>query len=153
MKVMFALDVPEEHSYIVMVRRVARALLEHHLVDAENINDVETVLGELCSNVTRHARSEAGCYRVTLEHHQDHQHQDYLVLVVADQGSGFDPSQVPPVGEPREDVDGMPRYGGFGLHLVQTLADHVEIKPSQPKGTTVRTEKRLVRSSQVADSV
>lgn len=134
-----ALVIPEEHAFIGMVREMGRTLLTHHRASAQDIDDLEAVVGELCANVTRHARSESGCYRVTLEHHGDH-----VVLTVADQGQGFDPSQVPPVGELRMDEDGAVRHGGFGLHLVGSLVDRLEFQVSEPCGTTVRAEKRLI---------
>ena len=136
--VKIALDVPEEHSYIGMVRQIGRTLLEHHRVTAQDIDDLEIIVGELCSNVTRHARSEVGSYQVILEHHDTH-----VVLEVVDQGEGFDPQGLPPVGEPREDEDGGFRHGGFGLHLVRTLTDRVDIEHARPYGTTVRVEKRF----------
>ena len=142
MIVKIALEVPEEHSYIGMVRQIGRMLLEHHRVPAQDIDDLEVVVGELCSNVTRHARSEAGIFQVVLEHHGSH-----VVLEVVDQGEGFDPQGVLPVGEPREDEDGGLRHGGFGLHLVRTLTDRVDIERSSPRGTLVRAEKRFTRSS------
>lgn len=138
LKVMVALDIPEEHSYIGLVRQTVRTLLEHHHAAATDIDDVETVLGELCANVTRHAHSECGCYRVTLEHDDS-----CVVVIVTDQGCGFDPQELPPVGAPRQDADGEVRIGGFGLPLVRALADHVEVRLSHPRGTTVRAEKRL----------
>lgn len=138
MNVCIALDVPEEHSYIAMVRRIARVVLEQYDHAVPDIDDFEAVLGELCANVTHHAHSERGCYRVTLEHHGDH-----VVLVVADQGQGFDQQGLAAVGEQRQDMDGTMRHGGFGLHLVRTLSDHVEIGPSFPQGTTVRAEKHF----------
>jgi len=133
-----ALIVPEDHAFIAMVREMGRTLLAHHAASAQDIDDLEAVLGELCANVTRHARSEDGCYSVTLEHHGDR-----VVLTVADQGRGFDPDQVLPVGSPRVDEDGAVRHGGYGLHLVDSLVDSLEFQRSEPCGTTVRAEKRM----------
>ena len=96
--------------------------------------------GEPCANVTHHARSEAGCYQVTLEHRGNH-----VVLVVADSGHGFDPEDVPPVGTERRTVDGPVRHSGFGPHLVGALMDDVTFSPTEPTGTTVCTRKRLLR--------
>lgn len=137
-----ALDVPEEHCYIGLVRLIGRALLEHHHAAAQDVDDIETVVGELCANATHHAHSEAGCYQVTLEHRGDH-----VVLVVADGGLGFDPEDVPPVGTERQTAGGPVRHGGFGLHLVGVLMDAVTFSSTEPTGTTVRTEKRLLQAA------
>ena len=142
MTVKIALDVPEEHRYIGMVRKTARTLLEHHRTAEQDIADLEIVIGELCANVTRHAKSEVGRFRVEIEHHGSH-----VVLLVVDQGQGFDPDSVPPVGEARPDTDGELRYGGFGLHLVRILADHVDIQVAPACGTAVRVQKQLLSLS------
>ena len=144
--VKIALDVPQEHRYIGMVRKTARTLLEHHRTAEQDIADLEVVIGELCSNVTRHANSEAGCFRVKIEHYASHQ-VSHVVLLVVDQGQGFDSNSVPPVGEARPDTDGELRYGGFGLHLVRTLADHVDIQVAPACGTAVRVQKQLLSPS------
>ena len=102
------------------------------------MDDVEAVVGELCANVTRHAHSESGFFHVTLEHHGDH-----VVLVVADEGHGFDPASLSAVGSERPDETGSVRHGGYGLHLVNTLMDGLEFQTGRPKGMTVRTHKRL----------
>lgn len=133
-----ALTVPEDHAFIAMVREMGRTLLAHHAASAQDIDDLEAVVGELCANVTRHAHSEGGCYSVTLEHLGDR-----VVLTVADQGCGFDPEQVPAVGSARVDEDGTVRHGGYGLHLVGSLVDTLEFQRSEPSGTTVRAEKRM----------
>lgn len=133
-----SLDIPEDHRYIGIVRKTARTLMEHHRNAEQDIADLEVVVGELCANVTRHAKSEAGRYRVEIEHHESH-----VVLLVMDQGRGFDPKDVLPVGEVRSDGNGELRHGGFGLHLVRALADRVEVQKSQPRGVTVRAEKKL----------
>lgn len=142
LNIRIALDVPEEHSRISFVRKIGRTVLEQHDVATQDIADIEMIMGELCANVTRHARSEAGFYRVVLEHHETH-----VVLVVEDSGQGFDPLNLPPIGGTRESEDGEQRYGGFGLHLIHTLADRVEIKSVLSQGTMVRTEKRMTQSS------
>ena len=134
------LVIPEDHAFIAMVREMGRSLLAHHSASAQDIDDLEIVVGELCANVTRHAHSESGCYRVTLEHLGDH-----VVLTVADEGHGFDPDHVPPVGEMRLDEDGTMRYGGFGLRLVDGLVDSLEFQ-RHTRGTTVRVKKRLLNT-------
>ena len=138
MKLKIALDVPEDEFYIGMIRQIGRTLLEHHECAVEDVDDLEVVMGELCSNVTRHAHSEEGCYYVALEHHDDH-----IVVIVADQGPGFEVDKIAPMGTSRQDKDKQNRYGGFGLHLVDTLTDSMDILPSHPRGPPVRVQKQL----------
>ncbi|MDQ2798409.1 MAG: ATP-binding protein [Armatimonadota bacterium] len=147
MKVRIALDVPEDHAYVRMIRQIGRTLLEEHQASAEDIDELELIVGELCSNVTRHAHSESGCYHVALEHHGDH-----IVVLVIDQGQGFDRHHLPAVGSPLRDEDGTLRHGGFGLHLLDRITDRMDIRHSEPKGMTVRAEKWLRRTTEAAGS-
>ena len=67
-----------------------------------------------------------------------------LVVTVEDKGPGFSFKAVPEVGNLRPDTpaDGE-RIGGFGLQLIEALADHLEFHRTDPRGTTARAEKRL----------
>ena len=141
MNLKITLDVPEEEAHLRVIRKIGRTLLEHHDCTAQEADDLELILGELCSNVIRHARSEEGRYHLELECHGDH-----VVIAVVDRGLGFKADKVPAMGTLRPDRDHTDRYGGFGLHLVCGLSDQVDIQPSQPKGTMVRVLKRLQRA-------
>lgn len=133
-----SLDLPEDLAYVRLTRMLGRALLEHLRAVPVDIDDIELMVGELCANVVRHAQSHAGRFQVALEYHLDH-----VVLTVVDKGSGFSFKDIPPVGAPRADFGGGVRLGGFGFQLVQSLADRLEFRRSDPQGTTVRAEKRL----------
>jgi anti-sigma regulatory factor (Ser/Thr protein kinase) len=137
MSLKIALEVPEDAAYISMVRQMGRTLLEPYASE-QIIDDIELVIGELCSNVTRHARSEKGCYRVEMEHRADR-----FIMLVADEGQGFAAPRFSPMGTLSLMEDGTERYGGFGLHLVDSLTDSLVIQDNQPRGTTVRVEKMV----------
>jgi len=69
---------------------------------------------------------------------------DRVVVLVSDNGAGFVPSAVAPVGTERPDFAGQPeRIGGYGLRLVEEMSDHLEFRRSDPTGPTVRAEKQL----------
>ena len=80
---------------------------------------------------------------MTLEHHGDH-----IALTVADRGPGFYIEEIAPVGSLRPDKDETMRYGGYGLQLVDTLADQLHIASSKATGTTVRVQKCLRQTRQ-----
>lgn len=112
-----------------------------------DVDDVEFVLGELCSNVVRHARSSDGRFLVELEYGAE-----AVVVNVIDKGVGFSFKDVRPVGSAREDFDGGSRIGGFGLELCRRLADHLEFRRSDNNGTAVHAVKQLrYQSSSCAD--
>jgi anti-sigma regulatory factor (Ser/Thr protein kinase) len=104
----------------------------------EDVQDVEFVIGELCSNVTRHSHSVDGRFQVSIDYFPDK-----IVLEVKDNGGGFSFKDVKPVGSIRTDAVGAERYGGFGLFLVQKMADQLDFTKTEPSGTTVRAEKLL----------
>lgn len=134
-----SLDLPEDGSYVRITRLIGRTLLEHlHVVDAD-ITDLEILVGELCSNVIRHAQSSQGRFRVVQEYHADR-----VDLTVEDQGPGFLFKEVLPAGTERPDsLTGGERIGGFGMGLVQALADRLEFQRTDPQGTTVQASVEL----------
>jgi anti-sigma regulatory factor (Ser/Thr protein kinase) len=79
-------------------------------VDAQCLDDIRLLVSELVTNAVRHAGGPHGG-EVTLDVTLDSSH---LHVEVADPGSGFEP-------QPRDDE--MSRPGGWGLYLVDRLAD------------------------------
>lgn len=134
-----SLDLPEGVSYIPSLRKTTSCLLQSVGVPKADVDDIELLLGELATNAVLHAQSSG--YRVEIEFHSDR-----VVVVVADSGKGFSETDVTPEGTPRPDPfegDGSERIGGWGLPLVRSLADRLEIAPNVPCGTRVRAEKLL----------
>jgi anti-sigma regulatory factor (Ser/Thr protein kinase) len=107
-------------------------------VTDEDVQDVEFVIGELCSNVTRHSHSVDGRFGVSVDYFPDK-----VVVEVKDNGGGFSFRDVKPVGSIRTDSIGTERYGGFGLFLVEKMSDQLAFTKTEPSGTTVRAEKQL----------
>jgi anti-sigma regulatory factor (Ser/Thr protein kinase) len=123
-----SLDTTEDEQGLRMVRGTTRAILEAADVPRDRIDDCLLVVGELSGNVIQHARSAAGSFRLTVECRAHD-----VLLTVADFGTGFELSSIPPVGGTRGDG----RVGGFGLPLVRTLCHQADWFPS-PLGTTVQ---------------
>lgn len=122
------------------VRKTVRALLTEYNIIPENIADIETIIGELCSNVELHGRSESGIYRLDVSvYHQ------CVTLKVVDFGSGFDFTRVSdpmPLADVDliEPVDGE-RYGGWGIPTIKALSGILVYAPTHPHGTTVWVRK------------
>ena len=133
-----SLTLPDDQGYVRTTRLLSRSLMEDIQVIPADVDDVETIIGELCSNVVRHAHSQAGKYTVLLEYYQPR-----VVITVTDEGVGFDVKDVSAVGSARADLDGGRRLGGFGLVLLEGLADKIDFTETDPHGTTVRVEKKL----------
>jgi anti-sigma regulatory factor (Ser/Thr protein kinase) len=79
-------------------------------VDARRLEDIRLLVSELVTNAVRHAGGARGgevALDVTID-------SERLHVEVADPGTGFDP-------QPRDDE--MTRPGGWGLYLVDRIAD------------------------------
>jgi anti-sigma regulatory factor (Ser/Thr protein kinase) len=131
-----SLDLPEDESLTGMVRHLSRTVLEGLHVSSKDIDDLEYVIGELSTNAVRHADDLS--YSIELELYPER-----AVVTVIDKGRGFSFANVPAPGTLRTDESGTERIGGWGLPLVQMLADRVEFRRTDPHGTTVRAEKIL----------
>jgi len=133
-----SLDLPGDGAFLRIARRIGRGLLEDLNVTEQDVSDIEFVVGELCSNVIRHAQVSNGRFKVILEYHADK-----VVILVKDTGIGFSFKDVQPVGTERPDRDGQTRLGGFGLDMVRLMSDHLEFYRSDTHGTTVEAVKAL----------
>ena len=68
---------------------------------------------------------------------------DRIVITIADEGDGFDMSDLPdPLAE-----ENLLRQSGRGLLLIQAFVDEFKIGRRQPAGTEVRMVKYLAKSS------
>lgn len=129
-----ALNLPEDGTYVRIVRRLCRTLLDELGADRHDGEDLEILIGELCTNVIRHAGDHDARYQVVLEFYADHAN-----LTVIDTGAGFAFKDVPEAGTLRPDTfgNGGERIGGYGMGLVHALADKLEFRRTDPHGTTV----------------
>ena len=57
MDLRLSLNLPEDFSHLPMVRRVAREALASFGVAAQDVDDLEALVGELAANAVRHARA------------------------------------------------------------------------------------------------
>lgn len=104
-----SLDLPEDTAYIRTTRLLSRRLLQDIKVRPDIIQDVETIVTELCSNVVRHAQSKDAHFLITLEYSEPE-----VVITVKDTGRDYSQADVLPAGAVRPDLDGGERTGGYG---------------------------------------
>lgn len=122
---------PAEAEHVRLSRQLVCATLQHLNVAEGDIADMELALGELCSNVIRHAQMTPNSnYQVDLE-----LNEDKALITVSDQGVGFDPE----ITEEPTPTDS----GGLGLWLVEQLTDRLEFESVAGHGTTIRAERQL----------
>lgn len=134
-----SLDLPEDQEYIHTTRLLSRTLLDDLRVVAQDKDDIESIVTELCTNVVRHANSTNGRYHLVVEYYREK-----AVITVEDQGIGFTPETAATPGTERpEDLAGGVRIGGYGVPLVKALSDRIRFEMASPQGTKVQAEKAL----------
>jgi anti-sigma regulatory factor (Ser/Thr protein kinase) len=96
-----SLNLPEDATYIRTTRLLSRCLLDDMRVTRATIDDVETIVAELCSNVVRHAHAHETNFILMLECYKPQ-----VVIKVVDQGLGFVTQDILPAGTVRSDGHG-----------------------------------------------
>ncbi|MES2465186.1 MAG: ATP-binding protein [Armatimonadota bacterium] len=137
-------DLPRSLAPIAHLRKSVRCFVESIGLTPDDADDLEMMLGELSSNVVRHAGTAT--YHVSVDLLQSR-----FCVTVIDQGVGFPteeslPGTLRPDTLPGRDAE---RIGGLGLVMIRGIADQVEILPNVPQGTTVRAQKALKEPVQV----
>ena len=127
------LTIPAKAEYITLGRLALTGLARLRPLSADVLGDMKLALTEACTNSVRHAY-EGGAGVVEI-HYQ--LHPDRLVVEVADEGEGFDPTP-----EPALDSDELSE-GGLGIAIIQALADDFEIQRRDGGGSCLRFVKLL----------
>lgn len=129
------LEIPARAEFLSLARLVVTAAARiDPMFGDERIDDLRLVVSEATTNAieahVRHTSDENVIIRCNLR-------DDRIEVLVRDRGGGFDPLAVG-----RGDDAGDPRRfeheGGFGLPLMQSLADESEIQATNEGGTDVR---------------
>jgi serine/threonine-protein kinase RsbW len=103
----------------------------------EELADLKLALTEACTNSVRHAY-DGGEGTVEIQYEL---YPDRLVVVVADDGEGFELTPLAPaVGEDLVE-------GGLGIAIIRALADELEISGREQGGSTLRFVKRLAATA------
>lgn len=123
------LTLPDKPEYISLARMSAAAMANFIHMDYDEIQDIKVALSEACTNAVRHGCTNSDHYDVTLTIEDD-----ALIITVSDNGNGYDFSQVP------EPVIGD-QIGGFGMHIIRSLMDSMDIESAQGKGTSITLQK------------
>jgi len=125
---------PARPEYITLCRLALTGIARLRALSDELVADLKLALTEAASNSVRHAYGgkDVGAVEVSYELLPDR-----LVIVVTDDGEGFDPTA------PVLESDALSE-GGLGIAIIRAIADEVEIG-TQPdgKGSRLRFEKAL----------
>jgi serine/threonine-protein kinase RsbW len=128
---------PAKPEYITLGRLALTGIarLRAEQVPPEVLGDLKLALTEACTNSVRHAYAGGeGTVEITYELHEDR-----LVVVVIDEGEGFEPPSAPSAKLEDEELS----EGGLGIAIIEALADEFEIKERPEGGSSLRFVKHL----------
>jgi serine/threonine-protein kinase RsbW len=128
------LTIPAKAEYITLGRLALTGLSRLRELPQETVADLKLALTEACSNSVRHAYPRGtGTVEIVYELQPDR-----LVIVVADDGEGFDPVSHKAGGDELAE-------GGLGIAIIRSVADELEIGARENgRGSRLRFVKLLV---------
>ena len=129
------LTIPMLQNMELAATKTAEAVAEVMHLDEEKITEVSMAIIEACLNSFEHSRSEDKNVYITFT-----VKEEQLLIVLRDYGGGFDPSKLE---EPKmeEKLKTGVRKRGWGLKLMESMMDSVEIESSS-QGTTITMTKK-----------
>lgn len=126
------LELPNKPEFISLARLAVSSLANMIGFSIDEIEDIKVALSEACTNAMQYGCKNQKSYTTTFEIGPD-----FLSVCVRDTGDLWD---IDAVKEPSLKGD---QVGGFGLYIIRTLMDEMDIT-SQESGTTL-TMKKLLR--------
>jgi serine/threonine-protein kinase RsbW len=129
------LRIPAKAEYITLCRLALTGLARLRPFSDELLADLKLALTEATSNSVRHAYPDTeGWVEIAYELRSDR-----LVIVVTDEGAGFDPADEAEVG----DLENLTE-GGLGIAIIRSIADEFELgKGPDGRGSRLRFVKVL----------
>lgn len=125
------LDIPARAEYLALARLVVAAAAD---IDpsfaAERIDALRLAVSEAATNAVESYRGRGEGERIIIRCNLG---EEQIAVEVADRGEGFDPDDL----AESQEQPLLGREGGFGLPLIQSIADESQILPG-PDGTAVR---------------
>jgi serine/threonine-protein kinase RsbW len=122
-------------NLIASVSALINEILQLAGFDAETAGNVDLAVREAVANAIKHGNKEdpTKWFEVKL-----HFNDSVFDMEVADQGKGFDPTQLPDCCA----AGGLLNFSGRGVFLMRALMDAVEFSVRPEGGTVVRMSKR-----------
>ena len=132
----FHLDVGSRFENIELVQVVLRDALERLGVDEDTRHWVDLAVREALANAIKHGNSQDPGKQVHIDLFLD---GDDLVVEIADEGEGFDPSSLQDPLAP----ENLLRPSGRGIFYMKSFMDQIQYGARPGGGTMVTLRKRL----------
>jgi serine/threonine-protein kinase RsbW len=133
------LTLPTKPEYVSLARLTIASVANNMGFSIGDVEDLKVAVSEACTNALNHSLNEPDTtYDLTYL-----VENEKLVFTVTDQGVGFEPETV---NEP--DLSGK-QINGFGLFIIKSLMDKVEIVSERGAGTSITMIKNLSKSHEI----
>lgn len=128
------LEIPARPELLSLARLVVAAAASAELsIQDERIDDLRVMVSEATTNAIEAHAELSGEERIIITCRVE---PDRIEVAVSDKGPGFDPGRLRPLPGMNDEAR-LEMEGGFGIPLMQSLADEAEIC-SSPEGTSVK---------------
>ncbi|KNZ41341.1 ATP-binding protein [Acetobacterium bakii] len=127
------LTLPADQKYVILARLTIASLANNMGFSIGDVEDLKVALTEACTNAISHNTDPEATYELSF-----FVGIKELTITVTDKGLGFEPDTVKLPGESDD-----PAGSGFGLFIIKTLMDTVEITSKKGLGTTITMVKTL----------
>jgi serine/threonine-protein kinase RsbW len=130
------MDLGSRFENIELAQVVLKDTLDQIGVDEDARHDIDLAVREAVTNAIKHGNQENPDKQVQIDLLLE---GDELVIRIADEGSGFDPSSVPDPLAP----ENLLRTNGRGILFMRKYMDDVQYSLRPEGGTVVTMRKRL----------
>lgn len=128
------LTIPMIPDIEVAAIKTAKAIAEYMKFDTDKIDELNQAIIEACINSFEHGKSEENKLYIKFV-----MNDNQLTVIIKDKGKGFNIDEVDPNPNIKNKIKSDYKRG-WGLMLIKSLMDEVEIE-STPEGTTLTMTK------------
>lgn len=132
------LTLPTKPEYVSLARLTIASVANNMGFSIGDVEDLKVAVSEACTNALTHSKDPDTFYELSYMIENEK-----LVFTVTDRGVGFEPDEVAP-----PDLNGK-QLGGFGLFIIKSLMDRVEIVSERGSGTSITMIKNLSTAHEV----
>jgi len=127
------LSLPTKQVYVSLARLTIASVANNMGFSIGDVEDLKVAISEACANAINFSITAETTYDLIYSVGEKE-----LTISVTDTGMGFEPDEL------KQPIDiGDPLGSGFGLFIIETLMDTVEIMSEKGVGTTITMVKNL----------
>ncbi|MBC3797196.1 ATP-binding protein [Acetobacterium tundrae] len=133
------LTLPTKPEYVSLARLTIASVANNMGFSIGDVEDLKVAVSEACTNALNHSMNPDSTYDLIYIVEENKK----LSFTVTDRGVGFEPETVV---EP--DLNGK-KVNGFGLFIIKSLMDRVDIVSEKGAGTSITMIKNLSTANEI----